>query len=153
MLRRPEWASDSSEEPLCSDPYCIVARAGHPLASKPTISISDLTGYDWIVPGEGSPRRRQYEAMFEGAEKRPRVGIETSSLSTIRSIVMYSDRLTLVNRHEVEIEERMKLLSVLQWSPNLPPMQKGITTRSDWLPTPVQSRFVNLLRAHARRAD
>ena len=152
VLRRPEWAVDIKEEPLFSDPYCIVSRAGHPLASRPTISISDLTGYDWIVPGEGSPRRRQYEALFEGAQKRPRIGIETSSLSTIRSIIMCSDRLTLVNRHEVETEERLKLLSVLNWTPNLPPMQKGITTRSDWLPTPIQSRFLNLLEAHARRA-
>lgn len=153
VLRKPEWAVDIEEEALFSDPYCIVSRAGHPLASRSEISISDLTDYDWIVPGEGSPRRRQYEAVFEGAERRPRVGIETSSLSTIRSILMYSDRLTLVNRHEVETEERLKLLSVLNWTPNLPPMRKGITTRSDWLPTPVQSRFLNLLRGHARRAD
>lgn len=152
VLRKPEWAVDIEEEPLFSDPYCIVARAAHPLAASPTISISDLTRYDWIVPGEGSPRRRQYEALFESAEKRPRVGIETSSLSTIRSIITCSDRLTLVNRHEVETEERLKLLSVLNWTPNLPPMQKGITTRSDWLPTPIQSRFLNLLRSHAKRA-
>ncbi|MGH6861044.1 MAG: LysR family transcriptional regulator [Phyllobacterium sp.] len=153
VLRKPEWAVDLEEEALFSDPYCIVSRAGHPLASRSAISISDLTDYDWIVPGEGSPRRRQYEAVFDGAERRPRVGIETSSLSTIRSILMYSDRLTLVNRHEVETEERLKLLSVLNWTLNLPPMRKGITTRSDWLPTPIQSRFLNLLRGHARRAN
>lgn len=152
VLRRPDWAIDIEEEPLFYDPYCIVARAGHPLASLPSISISDLTHYDWIAPGEGSPRRRYYDALFEGEERRPRIGIETSSLSTIRSIIAQSDRLTLVNRHEVEIEERLKLVSILKWTPSLPPMQKGITTRSDWHPTPIQSRFMNLLRKHAKLA-
>jgi DNA-binding transcriptional LysR family regulator len=87
--------------------------------------------------------------LFDNVTKRPRVSIETSSLSTIRSIITHSDRLTLVNRHEVEAEERLKLLSILKWTSNLPSMQKGISTRSDWHPTPVQSRFLNLLRKHA----
>ena len=152
VLRRPEQANDIEEEALFSDPYCIVGRAGHPLASRSEITKTDLLHYDWIVPGEGSPRRRQYEALFNGIDERPRVSIETSSLSTIRSVLTCSDRLTLVNRHEVETEERLKLLSVLPWTSTLAPMAKGITTRANWLPTPVQQRFLSLLRKHARRA-
>lgn len=153
VLRRPDWADDIDEEPLFSDPYCIVGRAGHPLASKKQISTQDLLDHDWIVPGEGTPRRRQYEAMFDGSDERPRVSIETSSLSTIRSILASSDRLTLVNRHEVEAEERLKILSILRWNSKFPPMPKGISTRSNWLPTPIQQRFLNLLRVHARQAS
>lgn len=153
VLRRPEWAVDIEEEALFSDPYCIVGRAGHPLASRSRISTDDLVKFDWIIPGEGTPRRRQYEALFEGIEKPPRINIETSSLSTIRSVLSCSDRLTLVNRHEVETEERLKLLAILPWTSILPPMAKGITTRADWLPTPLQQRFVDLLRMHAGRAE
>lgn len=152
VLRRPEWATDIEEEPLFFDPYCIVGRAGHPLASRAAVSTADLAAYDWIIPGEGSPRRRQYEALFEGMRERPRVSIETSSLSTIRSVLTCSDRLALVNRHEVETEERMKLLSVLPWTSSFPPMAKGLTTRANWLPTPIQQRFLNLLRQYATTA-
>jgi len=152
VLRRPDWADDIQEEALFSDPYCIIGRAGHPLASRSTVSIADLVACDWIIPGEGSPRRKQYEALFNGVEERPRVSIETSALSTIRAVLACSDRLTLVNRHEVETEERMKLLSVLPWTSSLPPMAKGITTRAKWLPTPIQQRFLNLLRTYARQA-
>ena len=84
--------------------------------------------------------------------KRPRINIETSSLSTIRAVLASSDRLTLVNRHEVETEERLKLLSVLNWTSSLPAMPKGITTRSNWLPTPIQQRFLTLLRSQASKA-
>lgn len=152
VLRRPDWANDIDEEPLFSDAYCIVGRWGHPLAARTAISIADLVEYDWIVPGEGTPRRMEYEAIFDGVAKRPRTNIETSSLSTIRSVLACSNRLTLVNRHEVETDERLKLLSVLNWTSSLPAMPKGITTRSNWLPTPIQQRFINLLRSYATEA-
>jgi LysR family transcriptional regulator, regulator for genes of the gallate degradation pathway len=153
VLRRPDWAVDLQEEALFSDPYCIIGRAGHPLASRRKISTADLLDYDWIIPGDGTPRRRQYDALFQGVAKRPRNNIETSSLSTIRSIVARSDRLTLVNRHEVETEERLKLVAILRWTADSPPLAKGITTRSNWLPTPIQQRFLGLLRRHAREAS
>lgn len=149
VLRRPDWADDLKEEALFSDPYCIIGRSGHPLSSRRTISTFDLLDYEWIIPGEGSPRRRQYDALFNEIDRRPRISLETSSLSTIRSVISCSDRLTLVNRHEVETEERMDMLSVLPWTSSFPPMAKGITTRADWLPTPIQQRFINLLRNHA----
>jgi LysR family transcriptional regulator, regulator for genes of the gallate degradation pathway len=152
VLRRPDWAEDIREEALFSDPYCIVGRSGHPLASRSGITIADLLAYDWIIPGEGSPRRKQFEALFSGVAEPPRVSIETSSLSTIRSVLACSDRLTLVNRHEVEAEERLKLLSVLPWTTSFPPMAKGITTRMNWLPTPIQQRFLKLLRSSTAAA-
>jgi LysR family transcriptional regulator, regulator for genes of the gallate degradation pathway len=149
VLRRPEWATDIVEEALFHDPYCIVGRAGHPLASREGITTDDLLAYDWIVPGEGTPRRRQYEAIFEGHARRPSISIETSSLSTIRSVLTCSDRLALVNRQEVETEERSRLLTVLPWTSDALPMAKGVTTRADWLPTPIQRRFLDILRVHA----
>jgi DNA-binding transcriptional LysR family regulator len=152
VLRRPEWAIDVDEEPLFSDPYCIVGRIGHPLATRSEISIADLRTYDWIVPGEGTPRRMEYEAIFGDLADRPRINIETSSLSTIRAVLACSDRLTLVNRHEVETEERLRMLSVLGWTSSLPAMPKGISTRSNWLPTPIQRRFLALLRSYASEA-
>jgi DNA-binding transcriptional LysR family regulator len=153
VLRRPDWAVDIEEEPLFSDPYCIIGRSGHPLAARTEISISDLVAYDWIIPGAGTPRRTEYEAIFSGSTERPRINIETSSLSTIRSVLACSDRLTLVNHHEVETEERLKLLSVLPWTSSLPATPKGITTRSNWLPTPIQQRFLKLLRSCASQAS
>lgn len=153
VLRRPDWATDIAEEALFHDPYCIVGRSGHPLASRERITTDDLLAYDWIVPGEGTPRRRQYEAIFEGCGRRPSISIETSSLSTIRSVLTCSDRLALVNRQEVETEERSRLLTVLPWTSDAPPMAKGVTTRADWLPTPIQQRFLDLLRVHAGGAE
>lgn len=151
-LRRPEWIVDIQEEALFSDPFCIVARAGHPLAGRDTIALEDLLSYEWIAPNRDTPRRRQFESLFISAGRRPPITIETSSLATIRAVLTSSDRLTLVNRHEVETEERSNLLKVLPWTLSFPPMSKGIATRANWLPTPIQQRFINLLRTHVRNA-
>jgi molybdate transport repressor ModE-like protein len=149
VLRGADRSKDINEEEIFSDPNCIVGRVDHPLSAKEKITVSDLLKYDWIVPLEGTPRRTTFESIFADSQEHPRVSIETSSFSTIRSILACSDRLALVNRQEVEAEQRLKILSVLRWNTQLAGMPKGITTRSNWLPTPIQQRFLKLLRQHA----
>jgi molybdate transport repressor ModE-like protein len=149
-LRHAHSDYELHEEALFSDPYCIVGRAGHPLDGKRSISAEDLLAYEWIAPGQGSARRKQFEALFDGVEAGPRSGIETSSISTIRSILTCSDRLALVNKHEVELESRIAVLKLIQASPGNPAMAKGITARADWLPTPIQFRLLSIIRTNAR---
>ncbi|MEY9999080.1 LysR family transcriptional regulator [Sinorhizobium fredii] len=153
VLRRPDWDMEITEIPLFTDPYCVIARSGHPLAQKHDITRSDLLGHDWIAPGQGTPRRREYDALFEGQDQRPNMLIETSSMSTIRAILACSNRLALVSRHEVEIDEQLDLLTVLPWTPSFPPATKGISIRSNWLPTPIQRQFVSILKESAQALE
>lgn len=149
VLRRPDWDMEVAEIPLFTDPYCIVARSGHPLAAQAEVTRSDLLRHDWIAPGQGTPRRREYDALFEEQDKHPNMLIETSSLSTIRAILACSNRLALVSRHEIEMDEQLNLLTVLPWKPSFPPAHKGISIRTNWLPTPIQTQFVNILKESA----
>ncbi|KEQ03700.1 LysR family transcriptional regulator [Pseudorhizobium pelagicum] len=153
VLRRPDWDMEVTEIPLFTDPYCIVARSGHPLAAQAEVTRSDLLRHDWIAPGQGTPRRREYDALFEDHDQRPNMLIETSSLSTIRAILACSNRLALVSRHEIEMDEQLNLLTVLPWVPSFPPAHKGISIRSNWLPTPIQTQFVGILKESARALE
>lgn len=148
VLRRPSWAADLAEEPLFSDPYCIVVRAGHPLEARTDLTADDLMRYEWVVPMSGSPRRVQFDQLF-GVGIRPKMGIETSSLTAILSVLSCTDRISLLSRHEVGTVHSADLFSILDWPDRFTPVAKGITTRADWLPTPVQNRFLELLRAQA----
>lgn len=152
VLRRPDWAVDLEEEMLFSDPYCIIGRAGHPLAAKPALDVADLLNYSWIVPREGSPRRKQFDSLFERADKSPRISMETSSLSAIRSLIANSDCLALINKHEVELDARLNRISVLHSPADFPSVPKGVTTRLNWLPTQIQQQFMNLMRKRANQA-
>ena len=47
VLRRPDWASDVTEELLFENPYMIVARRGHPLSRRKRFTRRELARCAW----------------------------------------------------------------------------------------------------------
>ncbi len=150
VLRRPAWAVDVAEELLFENPYVVVARARHPLTRLKRIGPRELARYDWIMPEAGAPRRQAFERMFAGLPSLPKVGIETTSLSIYRSVLATSDRLTLMSRLAAQSDESAGLAVLPFRSPHLR-RSDGVASRIDWRPTRVHQRFLQLLRAEARK--
>ena len=150
VLRRPAWAVDVSEELLFGNPYVVVAGAHHPLRRAKRMTLRDLAGYEWIMPEPGAPRRQAFARMFADSPDQPRVGIETTSLAIYRSVLASSDRLTLMSRLAAQSTESGGLAVLPFRSPHLA-RQDGVASRTDWHPTPVHLRFIELLRAEAAR--
>lgn len=75
--------------------------------------------------------------------------IETSSLVAACCILLESDRLTILSRHQILYEERNGTLAALPTP--LPGTQRpiGVTTRREWHPTAIQSAFLDGLRRNA----
>ena len=149
VLRRPDWADDVHEIPLFHDPYAIVVRPSHPLAGRKGVTIDDLARYEWLAPAEGAPRRRSIEALFAQSGRNVTISVETSSLGTQKALLAISDRITLLTRHEAEFEARKGLLALVEFEHLMPRRPDGLATRKDWKPTAVQSRFIELMKAHA----
>jgi DNA-binding transcriptional LysR family regulator len=150
VLRRPAWAVDVREELLFENPYVVVARADHPLTRLKRITPRELARYDWIMPEAGAPRRQAFARLFAGLPRLPKVGIETTSLSIYRSILATSDRLTLMSRLAAQSDESAALAALRFRSPHLR-RSDGVASRIDSHPTRVHLRFLQLLRAEARR--
>ncbi|WP_165912169.1 LysR family transcriptional regulator [Novosphingobium sp. PhB165] len=131
-------------EPLIETPYAVVARAGHPLARAGKVSVEELMAYDWITGTPGSSRRACFDRIFEGT-KGPQTHVATCALPIIRHLLKRSDRLTLMTTYELTHEEGLRTLHCGQIEA-VPAI--GITTREDWMPTPVQSAFLDVIRAH-----
>jgi LysR family transcriptional regulator of gallate degradation len=146
ILRKPEWADDVSEEILFRDGYCMVARPGHPLTRLDAVTPADLARYDWVVPTEGTPRRTRIEAIFDGVEARPRFNLETPSLTMSRAVLLTSDTITLMTRSEVQYDIDRGILAHLPCTFLDNVLLKGVTTRSDWLPTKAHNAFLDCLR-------
>jgi LysR family transcriptional regulator, regulator for genes of the gallate degradation pathway len=146
ILRKPDWADDVSEEFLFHDSYCMVARPDHPLTRLDEVSPTDLARYDWIVPQRNTPRRTRIEAIFECQEARPSFHLETPSLTMSRAFLLNSDTVTLMTRSEVGSDLELGNLVTLPcpFLDNL--LVKGVTTRSDWLPTKAHVAFLDRLR-------
>lgn len=147
ILRKPDWAEDLSEEFLFEDSYCLTVRAGHPLTRLKEVTPADLVGCDWVVPQANTPRRNRIEAIFEEMDARPRFQLETPSLAISRAFLLDLDTVTLMTRSEVQADLERGILTSLPCRFLDGPLRKGVTTRSDWLPTQAHEAFLDCLRA------
>ncbi|WP_137169115.1 LysR family transcriptional regulator [Marinomonas sp. FW-1] len=146
-LRHPAPADDVVQEELWSPPLSVVARNGHPLMDKDTISAQDLAEYAWVVPAKGTPTRQAFEDIFHDAcVALPKRLVESSSQILIRELLIESDRLTLISAHQVEREINIKLLDVINFPLEHTRRPIGLCVRKSWLPTVTQSHFLSLLR-------
>lgn len=146
ILRKPDWADDVSEEFLFRDSYCMVARPGHPLTELGEVAPADLARYEWVVPQRNTPRRNRIEAIFEAEATRPSFHLETPSLTMSRAFLLSSDTVTLMTRSEVGSDLELGNLVTLPCPFLDNVLSKGVTTRSDWLPTKAHMAFLDRLR-------
>jgi DNA-binding transcriptional LysR family regulator len=149
-LRDPSPAADVAQEHLFDDPLALVVRAGHPLTAKRRVTLSDLARFPWIAPRPGSPLRRQFDALTQAigtaAPARP---IECNSLSAARVLLMGSDRLLILSRHQVQYELQAGHLVTLAHPIGDITRPIGLTVRKDWHPTRLQNLLLDTLRQQA----
>ncbi len=150
-LQRPPKINDVLEEPLFEEPYCVVARSGHPLARRKKVSVADLFNLDWVLPGVGTQRRTAFETLFSKSGHYPRCSVETTSVTAQIAILAASDRVTLLTRTELALEPQMGGLIVLPLITPIARTADGFTMRGDWKPTPVQACFLDQLRDCVRK--
>lgn len=146
ILRKPDWAEDLREEFMFHDSYCLVARPQHPLVGKGDIRARDLVDCDWVVPQAKTPRRNRIERIFEGSDARPKFLLETPSLAMSRALLIDHDTVTLMARSEVQSDLDLGVLVALPCSFLDTVLYKGLTTRTDWLPTAAHEAFIECLR-------
>lgn len=153
-LRSASDLAGLKTEALFDDPYAIVGRPEHPLAAHSEgASLSELAGQEWVAQRQGTPIRAAFDALFENSAASPRASIETSSLVLTRAIIMESDCLSMLSRRQIAIEEREGLLTCLPVAENvrkqLGTRTIGITMRETWLPSRLQSLFLDHIRTAA----
>ena len=148
---RPLPTDDVVEVKLFDDQLAVVTRADHPLIVNGMKSLEDLSRYPWILPRAGTPTRRRCDALLEliGAEQTTG-RIETGAVVSVRGLLLESDRLTLLSRHQIALELKAGLLAALDL--DLTDVQRTIvaTLRRDWKPTQVQAALLQELQAVTR---
>lgn len=149
-LRFPRLGGDVVERVLFRDPHVAVARSGHPLGDRAKLREDDLAKFPWVAPSRNTPRRSFIEDLFDRLPMRPHVVAETGSLAVMTAILRESDCLTLMSRAQAMDEFQSVGLSMLPIALHAAERVVGLTTRSGWLPTFVQRRFLALLRQQCR---
>lgn len=149
-LRGDAADRDLLEERVLDDNLSIVARAGHPLGKCGTLNWPDLLSYNWILPRRGTPTRELFEraVSLRGLKVPPHV-VETSSLVTLRGLLLESDRITILSRHQVLIEEQCGLLAVLNFELHGTARPIGITIRRRGSMSPAAALLAQEIRCAA----
>jgi DNA-binding transcriptional LysR family regulator len=152
-LRDPPPSDDIEQEELFSDDLAVVARVGHPLADHPEPGLGDTLGYPWIAPPRPTPSGSYlFEKLgIPGLPDTP-VRIVSSSLVLVRGLMMRGDYLTVMSRRQIEVEERLGVLTALPIP--LPDSRRpiGLSFRRGWVATRSQRRMLDLIRARASAA-
>jgi DNA-binding transcriptional LysR family regulator len=149
-LRDPVPVEDVEQETLFHDPLAIVARSGHLLTTKNHITVDDLAAYPWVVPQKDIPTRDHFETLMQG--KSPAGGlVESSSIVLIISLLLESDRLTLISRQQIRREQNQGLVTTLPYDMSNTLRPIGLTIRRNWRPTASQIRFIECLKESAAR--
>ncbi|MBB3589705.1 DNA-binding transcriptional LysR family regulator [Rhizobium sp. BK529] len=154
-LRKNLVSKTLRQEPLFDFELSIVGRADHPLKQCREIASKDLADYPWVVARRDTPSRETFNAMAASfpADKPARQSIETGSLNAIRGVLLKSDHLALLSRHQIRYELQAGFLSVINYP--LPASRRpvGVTLRCHWLPTALQAEFLTLLREYSLGLD
>lgn len=146
-LRAPAPAADVTEHALFEEPLAIVARCGHPLLGRARPEIAELARWPWAVPREGTPMHAHFRALLaRGGQAFPADVVVTSSLGAIRTLLMDSDRLAIVSRHQVQFEIATGVLGMLPL--DLPGTERpiGYTLSALVAPPPALLRLIGHLR-------
>lgn len=155
-LRFPAPVDDVLQEELFSSPVAIVARPDHPLfhLTNGQVDLKAIQQYPWVVPHRGTPTRAIFESLFAEADLDvPGRLVESGSQVLIRSLLMGSDRLTIISQHQIQHELSIGLLKSVPYDLVRAYRPIGITVRRSWKPTDTQLSFIDKLRASERLSD
>jgi LysR family transcriptional regulator of gallate degradation len=106
--------ADFAGEALLEDQLSLIVRAGHPLTRVRPLSFKELSDVDWVLARPSTPTRQLFEkAWAQHHSTAAKVVAETSSLAMNRGLLMESDVVTALSRHEIEYELRFGMLAML----------------------------------------
>ncbi|WP_226876392.1 LysR family transcriptional regulator [Microbulbifer hainanensis] len=132
-----ENSATLATETLFEDKLAVVARGGHPLTGKQELELLDLMEFGWVLPARSTPARRLFDRyLAERGLPLPAQTVETSSLSTVRGLLLESDRVALLSGRQVYYDERAGLLQTLPIDLHDTYRPIGITLRRHTTPSP-----------------
>ncbi|TQV72724.1 LysR family transcriptional regulator [Exilibacterium tricleocarpae] len=139
-------------ENLFEDRLAIIARKDHPLFKWRNIPLPELEHLTWVLPPRQTPSRALFEELLnKNGVKSPEHYVESSSLSTIRGLLLESDRVALLSEHQIYYEKKHGMLDVLPIDLEETYRPIGVTMRAHTQPSPAAQLFLSHLRNVAQQ--
>lgn len=149
-LRFPLPAPDIVQEELFLDRLAVVAAPDHPLAGQGEVTLQDTLAFPWIAPPKSTPSGAYlFDTLRIHELPNTPVRAVSSSLVLLRGLLARGPYVSIASMRQIEVEEQMGALVRLPVA--LPGSERaiGLTFRKDWTATPLQNRFLEIVRRHS----
>lgn len=145
--RRHGTDSPLRAEDLFQDELAVIGGARHPLADRSRVGVREILAFGWVLPVASTPARQLFdEFLARNGFAGPEQVIETGSLSMTRSLLLESDRLALLSKHQVQPDLGAGILACLPIRLEQTFRPIGITRRAHSTPSPAARVFMTTLR-------
>ncbi|WCL53344.1 LysR substrate-binding domain-containing protein [Gimibacter soli] len=137
-----------AQEVLYKDPISIVARRGHPLAERQSLTLKDLADAEWIMPSPQTTLRRQIVTAFlnEGLEP-PADLVESVSIMANHALLVSTDMVAAMPFEVANVYPDLVRLPIDMASAD---GEVGATTRAGAELAPAAGHFMAVLRRVAK---
>lgn len=86
-----------------TEPVQIICAEHHPLAKAANITLDELSAYSWVMPPRPEPDRQTIDTLFRSSGfPRPKIVMETTSISFLRSIIRKTSYLSYLTRPGIQ---------------------------------------------------
>ena len=132
------------EEPLLDDDLSVVVRSGHPLLKRKNVAWTELLKFSLVLPRVGTPTRTLVQGLMEeiGLSEPDHI-VETSSFVILRGLILDSDFVTILSKHQIRREESVGMLTVVDVSLPGTTRSIGLTTRASGLLSPAANVVID----------
>jgi DNA-binding transcriptional LysR family regulator len=142
--------ADLAHDQLFSETGVVVARSGHPLARRRSVTPADLLGQRWILPRRRELERLAFDDLFRAHDlEPPDAAVETTSTVLMKAVVMQSDVLTFIPRELIWWEEQAGQLLPLKVPGGDWVRSVGITRRRRGSMSPAARLLIEALKTTA----
>jgi DNA-binding transcriptional LysR family regulator len=141
------------QEHLFDDEFIVYASRSHRLAKRKDLTLADLAQERWAVAALSAPSPRRLGQLFaEAGLPPPKIAMESNSLPLKHQIIARSDLLGFAARRAVSEAAPRSRLVVLRVRDLAYTRRVGVIYRMDAYLSPAARRFVEILKATARKS-
>jgi DNA-binding transcriptional LysR family regulator len=134
---------------LLEDPMPVALPADHPLASKPALSLADLSDQQWVQTSASSPCARHVVRSCLAAGFEPDVAFESDDYETVQGLVAAGVGVALIPR--LALTRVHEGIVVRALAPQSPARKVTVATMSGAGVAPAAKRMIAVLREVSRR--
>ena len=134
---------------LLEDPMPVALPADHPLASKPALSLADLSDQQWVQTSASSPCARHVVRSCLAAGFEPDVAFESDDYETVQGLVAAGVGVALIPR--LALTRVHEGIVVRALAPQSPARKVTVATMAGAGVAPAAKRMIAVLRDVSRR--